>query len=70
MTNNILKMLLITAAVSILSACAGSGGLTTATCFSSDCQSPENRNANTLKFGANSIHSSLNQYSSGMLHAD
>jgi len=68
---NVVKVLLIAAAVSVLSACSGAGGLTTTTsCFSSDCQSPEGRNANTLKFGGNSIGSSLNQYSSGMLHDD
>jgi len=68
--NNPLKALLIVATVSVLTACSGSGGLTTTSCFSSDCQSPEARNANTLKFGGNSIGSSLNQYSSGMLHDD
>lgn len=66
----VFKMLLIAAAVSMLSACSGAGGLTTTSCFSSDCQSPQSPNANTLKFGGNSIGSSLNQYSSGMLHDD
>jgi len=68
---NVIKVLLIAAAVSVLSACSGAGGLTTTSCFSSDCQSPEGRsNATTLKFDGNSIGSSLNQYSSGMLHDD
>ncbi|KAE9646984.1 hypothetical protein [Pseudomonas sp. PB106] len=67
---NVVKVLLIAAAVSVLSACSGAGGLTTTSCFSSDCQSPEARNVNTLKFGGNSIGSSLNQYISGMLHDD
>jgi hypothetical protein len=67
---NVVKVLLVAVAVSVLSACSGAGGLTTASCFSSDCQSPEGRNADTLKFGGNSIGSSLNQYSSGMLHDD
>jgi hypothetical protein len=66
---NVVKVLLIAAAISVLSACSGTGGLTT-TCFSSDCQSPQEHNANTLKFDSNSIGSSLNQYSSGMLHDD
>jgi hypothetical protein len=71
MRTNVVKVLLIAAAVSVLSACSGSGGLTTTRCFSADCQSPEGRsNATTLKFGGNSIGSSLNQYSSGMLHDD
>lgn len=67
---NVVKVLLIAAAISVLSACSGAGGLTTTSCFSSDCQSPQEHNANTLKFGGNSIGSSLNQYSSGMLHDD
>ncbi|SDS73384.1 hypothetical protein SAMN05216496_2281 [Pseudomonas sp. Z003-0.4C(8344-21)] len=67
---NIVKVLLIAAAISVLSACSGTGGFTTTSCFSSDCQSPQNPGANTLKFGGNSIGSSLNQYSSGMLHDD
>ncbi|MCR8930426.1 MULTISPECIES: hypothetical protein [unclassified Pseudomonas] len=66
----VFKVLLIAAAVSMLSACSGAGGLTTTSCFSSHCQSPQEHNANTLKFGGNSIGSSLNQYSSGMLHDD
>ncbi|UVK86684.1 hypothetical protein LOY52_17620 [Pseudomonas sp. B21-051] len=67
---NVIKVLLIAAAVSVLSACSGAG-LTTTSCFSSDCQSPEGgSHATTLKFGGNSIGSSLNQYSSGMLHDD
>lgn len=66
----VFKVLLIAATVSMLSACSGAGGLTTTSCFSSDCQSPQEHNANTLKFGGNSIGSSLNQYSSGMLHDD
>ncbi|MFJ4249704.1 hypothetical protein SAMN04488483_0158 [Pseudomonas helmanticensis] len=71
MSASVVKVLLIAAAVSVLSACSGAGGLTTTSCFSSDCQSQEGRsNANTLKFGGNSIGSSLNQYSSGMLHED
>jgi hypothetical protein len=71
MSANVVKVLLIAAAVSVLSACSGTGGLTTTSCFSADCQSPEGRsNATTLKFGGNSIGSSLNQYSSGMLHDD
>jgi len=65
-----LKVLLIATAISVLSACSGTGGLTTTSCFSSDCQSPQEHNANTLKFDSNSIGSSLNQYSSGMLHDD
>ena len=64
------RLLLIAAVVSVLSACSGTGGLTTTSCFSSDCQSPQEHSANTLKFGGNSIGSSLNQYSSGMLHDD
>ncbi len=64
------RLLLIAAVVSVLNACSGAGGLTTTSCFSSDCQSPQSPNANTLKFGGNSIGSSLNQYSSGMLHDD
>ena len=68
---NVVKVLLIAAAVSVLSACSGAGGLTTKSCFSADCQSLDGRsNATTLKFGGNSIGSSLNQYSSGMLHDD
>jgi hypothetical protein len=68
---DVVKVLLIAAAVSALSACSGAGGLTTTSCFSADCQSPQGRNnATTLKFGGNSIGSSLNQYSSGMLHDD
>ncbi|MBS4089840.1 MULTISPECIES: hypothetical protein [Pseudomonas] len=68
---NVAKVLLVTAVVSVLSACSGAGGLTTTSCFSTDCQSPDGRNnATTLKFGGNSIGSSLNQYSSGMLHED
>ena len=71
MRTNVGKVLLIAAAVSVLSACSGGGGLTTTSCFSADCQSPEGRShATTLKFGGNSIGSSLNQYSSGMLHDD
>ena len=65
-----LNVLLIAAAISVLSACSGTGGFTTTSCFSSDCQSPQNPGANTPKFGGNSIGSSLNQYSSGMLHDD
>ncbi|WP_285418661.1 hypothetical protein [Pseudomonas sp. efr-133-TYG-5] len=71
MRAHVVKVLLIAAAVSVLSACSGSGGLTTSACFSTDCQSPQGRsNATTLRFGGNSIGSSLNQYSSGMLHDD
>jgi len=71
MSANVVKVLLIAAAVSVLSACSGSGGLNTTSCFSSDCQSPEGRaSANTLKFGGTGIGASLNQYSSGMLHDD
>ncbi|CAI8908473.1 hypothetical protein [Pseudomonas sp. IT-P260] len=67
----VVKVLLIAATVSVLSACSGAGGLTTTSCFSADCQSPEGRShTTTLKFGGNSIGSSLNQYSSGMLHDD
>lgn len=68
--NNPLKALLIVTTVSVLSACAGSGGLTTTSCFSSDCQSPEARNVNTLKFGGSNIGNSFNQYSSGLMHDD
>ncbi|MBH3407705.1 hypothetical protein I5P86_21840 [Pseudomonas glycinae] len=68
--NNPLKALLIVATVSVLSACSGSGGLTTTRCFSSDCQSPEARNVNTLKFGGSNIGNSFNQYSSGLMHDD
>lgn len=68
--NNPLKALLIVATISVLSACSGSGGLTTTSCFSSDCQSPEARNVNTLKFGGSNIGNSFNQYSSGLLHDD
>jgi hypothetical protein len=67
---NVVKVLLIAAAISVLSACSGTGGLTTTSCFSSDCQSPQEHNASTLKFDSNNIGSSLNQYSSGMLHDD
>lgn len=68
--NNPFKALLIVATVSVLSACSGSGGLTTTSCFSSDCQSPESRNVNTLKFGGSNIGNSFNQYSSGLMHDD
>lgn len=68
--NNPRKALLIVATVSVLSACSGSGGLTTTRCFSSDCQSPEARNVNTLKFGGSNIGNSFNQYSSGLMHDD
>lgn len=68
--NNPLKALLIVATVSVLSACSGSGGLTTTRCFSSDCQSPQARNVNTLKFGGSNIGNSFNQYSSGLMHDD
>ena len=68
--NNPLKALLLVATVSVLSACSGSGGLTTTRCFSSDCQSPEARNVNTLKFGGSNIGNSFNQYSSGLMHDD
>lgn len=68
--NNPLKALLIVATVSVLSACSGSGGFTTTSCFSSDCQSPEARNVNTLKFGGSNIDNSFNQYSSGLMHDD
>ncbi|SDT31641.1 hypothetical protein [Pseudomonas granadensis] len=64
------RLLFIATVVSVLSACSGTGDLTTASCFSSGCQSPQSATANTLKFGGNSIGSSLNQYSSGMLHDD
>lgn len=64
--SNPLKALLIVATVSVLSACSGSGGLTT----SSDCQSPQARNVNTLKFGGSNIGNSFNQYSSGLMHDD
>lgn len=66
----VFKVLLIAAAVSMLSACSGAGGVTTTSCFSSDCQSLQSPTANTLKFGGNNIGSSLNQYSSGMLQDD
>ncbi|MBX9409918.1 hypothetical protein K5E40_30195 [Pseudomonas baetica] len=69
MSLNVVKVLLI-AAVSVLSACSGAGGLTTTSCFSSDCQSPQGRNANTLKFGGSNMANSFNQYSSGLLHDD
>ncbi|MCX4220271.1 MULTISPECIES: hypothetical protein [Pseudomonas] len=68
--NNPLKALLIVATVALLSACSGSGGLTTTSCFSSDCQSPQARNMNTLKFGGSNIGNSFNQYSSGLMHDD
>ncbi|MCH4899552.1 hypothetical protein [Pseudomonas sp. B707] len=68
--NNPLKALLIVATISFLTACSGSGGLTTTSCFSSDCQSPEARNVNTLKFGGSNIGNSFNQYSSGLMHDD
>ncbi|MBX8620483.1 hypothetical protein K4754_00435 [Pseudomonas glycinae] len=68
--NNPLKALLIVATISVLSACSGSSGLTTTSCFSSDCQSPETRNVNTLKFGGSNIGNSFNQYSSGLMHDD
>ncbi|MFJ4586554.1 hypothetical protein ACIP1Z_04480 [Pseudomonas moraviensis] len=68
MTNNILKVLSIIAVISVLSAC--SGGLTSTSCLSGDCQSPESHHTNTLKYGGNSTGSSLNQYSSGMLHGE
>ncbi|SCZ29798.1 MULTISPECIES: hypothetical protein [Pseudomonas] len=68
--NNPLKALLFVATISVLSACSGSGGLTTTSCFSSDCQSPEARNVNTLKFGGSNIGNSFNQYSSGLMHDD
>ncbi|MBL0798321.1 MULTISPECIES: hypothetical protein [unclassified Pseudomonas] len=68
--NNPLKALLIVATVSVLSACSGSGGLTTTSCFSSDCQSLQARNVNTLKFGGSNIGNSFNQYSSGLMHDD
>ena len=67
---NVVRVLLIAAAVSVLSACSGAGGLTTTSCFSSDCQSPEARNVNTLKFGGSNIGNSFNQYSSGLMHDD
>ncbi|MBC3272592.1 hypothetical protein HU765_21880 [Pseudomonas sp. SWRI81] len=70
MNVHVVRVLLISAAVSVLSACSGGAGLTTTSCFSGDCQSPQSRNANTLNFGGNSIGSSLSQYSSGMLHDD
>ncbi|WP_236195490.1 hypothetical protein [Pseudomonas glycinae] len=68
--NNPLKALLIVATISVLSACSGSGGLTTTSCFSSDCQSPQARNVNTFKFGGSNIGNSFNQYSSGLMHDD
>ncbi len=68
--NNPLKALLLVVTVSLLSACSGSGGLTTTSCFSSVCQSPEARNVNTLKFGGSNIGNSFNQYSSGLMHDD
>jgi len=68
--NNPLKALLIVATVSVLSACSGAGGLTTTSCFSSDCQSPEAHNVNTLKFGGSNIGNSFNQYSSDLMHDD
>ncbi|NYH10899.1 hypothetical protein [Pseudomonas moraviensis] len=68
--NNPVKALLIVATVAFLSACSGSGGLTTTSCFSSDCQSPQARNVNTLKFGGSNIGNSFNQYSSGLMHDD
>ncbi|QXI17507.1 hypothetical protein [Pseudomonas hamedanensis] len=70
MNIHVVRVLLITATVSVLSACSGGAGLTTTSCFAADCQSSEGRNANTLNFGGNSIGSSLSQYSSGMLHDD
>ncbi|UFP98263.1 hypothetical protein [Pseudomonas fitomaticsae] len=68
--NNPLKALLLVATISVLSACSGSGGLTTTRCFSSGCQSPQARNVNTLKFGGSNIGNSFNQYSSGLMHDD
>ena len=64
------RLLFIATVVSVLSACSGTGDLTTTSCFSSGCQSPQRATANTLKFDSNNIGSSLNQYSSGMLHDD
>jgi hypothetical protein len=43
MRADVVKVLLIAATVSVLSACSGAGGLTTTSCFSADCQSPEGR---------------------------
>ncbi|MCU0121340.1 hypothetical protein N8H74_23995 [Pseudomonas sp. B2M1-30] len=70
MNTRLAKALLIAATVSVLSACSGAGGLTTTSCFSTDCQSPDSRHVNTLKFGGSNIGSSFNQYSSSLMNDD
>lgn len=69
MNVSLVKVLLIAAAVSLLSACSGSG-LTTSSCFSDSCQSLDGHGANSLKFGGSNIGNSFNQYSSGLMHDD
>ena len=73
MVSNLVKVVMITGTLLLMSACSSSPAVSSDPCFSGGCQAFGGHSPNKatkLNFGGNGLGSSYGDYGSGLLHDD